>query len=250
MMLRSSITAGVVLALTLCAQATAHVKIGDNWLFAGSTYNTDQPRGNPPDHDNRSDPITVIWRGPSGATATVGRVMDHTEQHWTDRRIPGRYPRGHRMRPRDLPLCTSAQLTWFRDGTEANSGGWTQSSGYMSTNGACTNQYHVRLWSSARHGIYFPAEEHQSEWVFTPIHHEHIVFDPLDDQRPPHHEIDRRWDATRSVYMHALRKVHCRDRGWAVHPESSTDYGPFPNSGTISRMSFRHGSTASECEGA
>jgi hypothetical protein len=223
-------------ALATTAPAAAHVKTAQGtWLFTGSTYSETTPH---PEIFNRSDPVNVIWRGPSGASVSISRVLEHVEADWTDRRIPGQYPRGARMRPRANPLCADPQYVFMRDGDDKNSGDWTQSLSYMSTNGVCGNQYHTRLFDDSLHTSLFPGSENQEEWVLTPIHHERVRF-LLD------HEIDLPWDQARSAYIHAM-KVHCSERGWAMHDESATDYGRFPNSGIISRISIRHRSVGCE----
>jgi hypothetical protein len=245
-----------VLPLVVATTASAHVKTDQgNWLFTGSTYNPDN-LGRSPDPDLRSDPVSVVWRGPSGATATLARAMDHTEQHWRDRRIPDRYPNGAFMRPRHdddtEAFCRDPQLIFYRDGNQANSGAWSQSRAYMSTNHLCGNQYHVRMWSSAIHGGFFPGGDHTAEWVIAPIHHERLALqDPTGGDRPTRHIIDLPWDQARSVYMHTIGAVHCIDRGWQVHPESEDhQYGDIrmPYSGIVSRISFRHRSEG--CDGA
>jgi hypothetical protein len=243
----------LVLAAVGAPVAGAHVKTdAGNWLFTGSTYSGDSDRSKPPNRENRSDPVSVIWRGPTGATATIARAEDHTEQHWRDRRIPDRYPNGAFMRPRNNStnerVCRDAQLVWYRDGNDANHGGWAQSRGYMSTNGLCANQYHLRMYSSALHAQLF-GSNHASEWVLAPIHHEHVEISV--DWPPQRHVIDLPWDQSRSVYMHTMGAVHCIERDWAVHPESQdAQYGDIrvPYSGIISRISFRHKSEG--CDGA
>lgn len=242
-MVRLFVIATALLAIvSVCGSAVAHVQTDQgNWLFTGSTYSDDQDRSQPPNRDHRSDPVTVVWRGPSGTDATVRRALDHTEEHWTDRHIPDSdYPRGARMRPRSNPFCTDPQfVVFFRSGNQANQGAWAQSRSYMSTNHLCGNQYHVRLWTDYLHGQFFPGAEHQHEFVLAPIHHERVRFRLLDALRLPYHQIDLPWDLARRAYLYAL-DAHCVEFGWAAHPEADEDYGDFPNSGIISRIGFRH----------
>ena len=112
-MRRSILAAGgaaLVLAsgIGLGGSASGHVKTSaGNWLFTASTYSSDDDGGSP-QFDDRSDPVSVIWRGPSTAAITIGAVKAHTDQHWRDRRIPDKYPNGAFMRVRDeppLPRC-------------------------------------------------------------------------------------------------------------------------------------------------
>jgi hypothetical protein len=248
-MLRSSVAAATLLVLAVgCPSAAAHVKTtAGNWLFTGETYNTDQDRGTSPNRAHRSDPVTVVWRGPAGTSATVRRALDHTEEHWRERRIPSVYPRGRFMRPRTNPFCTDPQFVFFRRGDAPNIGGWAQSRAYMSTNHTCGNQYHIRMFSDFLHGQFFPGAEHQHEFVLAPIHHERARFNvdfhccpgvPIVTVR---HRIDLPWDGARRVYLHAL-KPHCREFDWEFNSDASTEYGDHPNSGIVSRISFRHAS--------
>lgn len=254
-MLRSATIAATLLAsAAACAPAVAHVRLGeDNWLFTGSTYRTDQDRNESPRREHRADPVTVIWRGPSGTDATIRRARDHTEADWTERTIPGGYPRGARMRPRINPGCTDPQFVFYRRGMDPNDGAWTQSRAYMSTNATCGNQYHLRMYSSALHGQFFAGAEHQNEWVLAPIHHERLIVRlvpqpfPLPPRLDTDHRIDLPWDGARRVYLHAMR-IHCTQNEWAMHPESTLfRYGRYVNSGIISRISFRHDSEG--CDG-
>lgn len=245
-MLRSSvITAALLVVVVACTPAAAHVKTAQgNWLFTGSTYSADQDRDESPNRDHRSDPVTVVWRGPAGTSATVRRALDHTEEHWRERWIPSVYPRGAFMRPRTNPLCTSPQFVFYRRGNDPNDGAWAQSRAYMSTNHRCLNQYHIRMFTDFLHGQFFPGAEHQNEIVLAPIHHERVRVEFHCCPGIPivrGHQIDVPWDGTRRVYLHAM-KPHCVQDEWEQHPESSTDYGRYPNSGIISRISFRHDS--------
>lgn len=248
----------VVLAATVLAalgtSAQAHVKTDSGkWLFTGSTYRSNSE---PPRRAERSDPINVVWRGPSGAFASIAGAVSHIEADWRDRYVPGRYPRGARMRPRTNRPCTDAQWVFLRRGSAANDGRAVTSTRYMSTNGLCLNQYHTRMWSSDVHASFF-GEEHRNEWVLTPIHHERVAlrcgFVGTTGICRPRHRIDLSFDQARSVFVHAIKRSHCYDRKWAVHPESAGfPYAPGdgigPYSGIISRISFRHRSDG--CSGA
>ena len=132
------------------------------------------------------------------------------------------------------------------------------STAYMTTNGACGSQYHIRLWSSAVHSQMFSGAEHISEWVLTPIHHEHPAprVPSIDKPIPSKHVIDLPWDQARSVYMHTMGEVHCIEREWTVRDENPGGsaghaYGDIkqPYSGIISRVSLRHESDGG-CSGA
>jgi hypothetical protein len=85
--------------------------------------------------------------------------------------------------------------------------------------------------------------DHGAEWVLAPIHHENAEHVDI-----PPHNVDMPWDVSRMIYPTVMSYVHCTDFDWAMHPEAATDYGPYPNSGTISRISFRHRSDG--CTGA
>ena len=232
--------------------ASAHVKTSSGkWLFTGSTYNTN---ANPPERDHRSDPINVVWRGPSGTFANIERAITHINTDWRDRYVPGRYPRGNRMGLRDNPFCTGAQWVFMRRGNAANDGESIASAAYMSTNAACGDQYHTRMWSSYVHGAFF-GDDHRNEWVLTPIHHDHLVLRCRARIFPcrPEHAIDLPFDQARSVFVHAMKRVHCYERKWAVHPESAgfpygAGDGQGPYSGIITRISFKHESEG--CNGA
>lgn len=228
--------------------ALAHVKTSDGrWLFTGSTYRSDQDRTHPPNRTYRSDPISVIWRGPSGTDATVRRAQIHTEEHWRERRIPSNYPGGARMRVRNLnPFCRKAQYVFNRRGNSPNDGRWSSSVGYMSTNGACARQYHIRMFNSNVHGSddFFGAD-HRNEWVLAPIHHERVVlrcgFARTTGICRPDHKVDMSWDQARYIYYRTMKPEHCVDPKWAVHPESQRfTYGDYEYTGLISRISFRH----------
>jgi hypothetical protein len=243
----SFLGATVALALMWVVPAHGHVRTADdNWLFTGSTYSGDADRSAPPSRDDRSDSMSVIWRGPSGTTATPARAMEHTEQHWRQRRIPDddRYEDGAFMRPRGGGFgewCRDPQLVFYRDGNDANRGAWSQSATYMSTDAACWWQYHIRMWSSAIHAGFFGAGEHTAEWVLAPIHHETVsAINYIEDSAL--HDIDMPWDLTRRLYVrYQMGAVHCVDMDWQMHDESTGfDYQGYEYSGRISRISFRH----------
>jgi hypothetical protein len=243
----TALGATLVGACLFSAQAGAHIRLSEqDWLITGSTYSDDEDPH--PMLGDRSDPVSVVWMGPSGATATIARAADHIEQHWRERRIPTRhYPRGAFMRQRNHnPFCMDPQWVFYREGSDNNVGRWAQSTAYMTTNNACSDQYHIRLWSSRVHGAIFGAD-HATDWVLSPIHHETAT--------PPEggvgHQPDLGFDSARSAYMHTMNDVHCVDRGWANHMESRNhQYGGLGvlYSGTISRVSFRH--KAEGCENA
>lgn len=241
-------------ALMMSAPAQAHVIEGKNkWLITGSTYDK-KPESGPRTAD-RKDPISVIWKGPNGAVASIGAAMDHTNAHWTERRIREKYPRGKEMKPRTKnPLCTAAQFVFMRDGNGVNSGKWSSSRGYMSTNGACGNQYHIRLWNDAAHADFFGAS-HRFDFVLAPIHHDHVVSKCVRGAGGiilycrPDHVGDVPWDSVRTIYWKTMRPEHCTKLHWRVNPESEGfTYGKYKYSGVVSRISFRHRSAG--CAGA
>ena len=256
-MIRNSILAlSAVVLMAAFGQATAigHVTSDGRWLFTGSTYGHSYE---PPRRSDRVDPISVIWQGPSGSYANLKIVANHLEADWRDRYVPGRYPRGARMKTRTEKFCTNSQWVFMRSGSSANTGDAVETGRHMSTNGQCTgNQYHTRMWSSAKHGSYF-GSEYANEWVLSPIHHESSVTENPNadgiDVNFHGHQIDLDFDLARSVYAHAMMRSHCIDRTWRVHPESSDgfEYGPEgygPYSGIITRISFKHRSEG--CAGA
>jgi hypothetical protein len=268
------ILAYLILAGVAGSTASAHVKDSNGqWLFTGSTYGKDQPRsGTPapaPEERYRSDPLSVVWRGPFDGTAkTVKRVETHTEDDWSDRYIPNRarngrtYPRGKRMKTRTLRTCSTAQHIFMRSGG-ANRGQWSSSTGYMTTLYGCLgSQYHIRLWSSKVHGEQYGAAEHGNEWVLSPIHFDLAVsawcvpvVTPGGVRKvcKPKHITGMPFDQARSAYIHAIKRKHCYDREWAYHPESTGyRYGSpsFTYSGIVSRISFKHRDSAGGCEGA
>lgn len=249
----------VIAAMTLTAiPASGHTRTQDGrWYFSGSTYNKDQDRSRPPQRANRTDPVTVIWRGPPGTTASVARALSHTQEHWRERYIPSRFPRGAFMKRRTAnPACRDAQYIFMRRGNASRLGRWASSIAYMSTNGTCQNQYHIRMWSSGVHAGFF-GTLHESEWVLAPIHHERVrISCGLTGSFPnfvpgcrPRHKIDLPWDQARYIYYRTQRRAHCVDPLWAIHPESQGQrYSNYRNSGIISRISFRHRSEG--CGGA
>lgn len=236
------VTLAALAALATTDPVQAHVKTdAGSWLFTGSTYRDDD---GPPDRGERADPISVVWRGPTGTDVTVRRAQIHTEEHWRERRIPSQFPRGRAMRPRTNPFCTDAQHVFYRDGTGVNNGRWAASTGYMSTNHLCGNQWHIRMWSSQIHGEMF-GEAHRLEWVLAPMHHDRVVIrcrrTAIGRRCRPTHRGDVPWDQARFVYYRNIRPEHCVDPVWAVHPESDGhDYQGIEYSGIISRISFRH----------
>ena len=136
----------------------------------------------------------------------------------------------------------------------ANSGAWSTSSGYMSTNTLCFNQYHTRMWSSDVHAD-LTGSSHQGEWVLAGIHHERwgsdchgvTVTPAVPPVRPncdkPTHHINMTWDQARRVDLSVMNDEHCATVQWANHPESNGSvYGNQPAySGIISRLTLEHG---------
>lgn len=228
-----SVIIGVLLVGVL-AQAHAHVQDSKRRLYFGaSTYSTDQPRTERPRARYRSDPVSVVWRTPDLKIFTTS-ASNHTNEHWTERRIPRRFPRGAEMNRRDNnPFCTSPQLV-FNRGSLYTHDGWEQSVRYMSTNGICGNQYHIRMWNSGVHRRLF-GPEHGGDWVLAPIHHERVTFSG--------HEIDLPFDQARFIYARVMSGAHCVDKRWRIHAYSAgVDYGDGSSgySGLISRIGLRH----------
>jgi len=236
-----SVILAALAALVLAPAAAAHVKTNEGrWLLSGSTYSGMDQDDEPPRQENRTDPVSVMWRG-GNHDYTIGHVVNHTHQHWRDRRIPDRFPNGRFMEQRrDNPLCRDAQFIFMRQSGDANDGDFSPSQSYMSTNGACTNQYHIRLWNDDVHGGFF-GSNHFGEFVVSPIHHETTT--------EGGHEIDLEFDHARRIYYLEMAP-HCKKRRWAVHPESDgwrySDGVPY--TGIITKISMRHRSDT--CNGA
>lgn len=224
----------VGVAVLAASDATAHVRDGKGrFYFGGSTYNTDQPRNELPRRRYRSDPMSVIWRT-AGQSVGTGDAISHTREHWRERFIPDRFPRGARMNLRETnPFCRDPQLVFMRGGPARQR--YQTSDYYMSTNGTCGNQYHVRLWTSRIHADIF-GPSHSFDWALTPIHHERVGGNFR-------HEIDLPFDQARFVYARVMESVHCVDRRFGIHPHSEgVQYGDGGGgySGIISRISVNH----------
>jgi hypothetical protein len=218
------------------------------WYFTGSTYNA---KTSPPDPDHRADPITILWYGLTNTPVTIDSVVDHIDNEWQDRKLPSWAFPGESMNSRSNPGCTAPQFVFMRD-TSVNSGAWSTSSRYMSTNHTCFNQYHTRMWSSHVHAGETGAS-HDNEWVLAGIHHERwggggcsVASFPLPHVRcrKPTHHINMTWDQARRVYLTVMGRQHCVTAEGLINPESQGwRYGRMPPySGIVSRLSIEHAS--------
>ncbi len=121
-------------------------------------------------------------------------------------------------------------------------GRWEQSDthGYMSTNGACTNQYHIRMWSSR--ALHDETHAHLLEVVLTPIHHDHSK--PSLCSKPPfayrHGKPDLSYEEARDVYAHLMYASGlCAFGHRKMNPESENHrYAGYVSDGWVSRISF------------
>lgn len=227
---------GYRVRLPRTAQAAESITNG-HWLFTGSIY--DQSSGTP-NRNKRLDPVSVIWKG--GGSASINNVRNYTQGYWKESAIPSGYPGGAQMKPRDdNPLCRDAHYVWFRyNGASPNAGKWEQSDGrgYMSTNGLCANQYHIRMWSSR--ALYDLTGSHLLEFVLAPIHHDHTTVcwvGPI--PYPCHGRPDLSFDKARYVYAKVMGASVCTFIHWKVNPESEGfNYQGYLYSGYVSRMTF------------
>jgi len=100
--------------------------------------------------------------------------------------------------------------------------------GYMSTNGLCANQYHIRMWSStALHDL---TGQHLLEFVLAPIHHDHVeakCAGPIllgvcvsGFYCPKHGRPDLSFDKARYAYARVMSFKVCTLNHWKMNPES------------------------------
>jgi len=248
-------TADSRVALRAAAAPTARAAAVEDitharWLFTGSTYG--QSSGTP-NRNKREDPVSVIWKG--GGQASIKNVRNYTQTYWQESAIPKGYPGGKEMKVRDSSVppsgfCRNSSHVWFRrTGTAPNSGKFEESDphGYMSTNGLCANQYHIRMWSStALHDL---TGQHLLEFVLAPIQHDHvearcagkIVFGVCIGIRyPKHGSPDLSFDKARYAYARVMSFKVCTLIHWKVNPESEGfDYQKLGKySGFVSRITF------------
>lgn len=232
-----------------------------NWLFTGSAYN--QSSG-PPDRKKREDPVSVIWKG--GGQATINNVRSYTQTYWKESAIPHGYPGGKEMKVRDSNVppsrfCRSASHVWFRyTGKLPDLGKFEESDtrGYMSTNGFCGNQYHIRMYSSSV--LHELTGAHLREFVLAPIHHDHVEARCAGKvvlgvcfgfKYPRHGRPDLSFDKARYAYARVMSYKVCTLIHWKMNPESeNVDYQKLGKySGWVSRITFRKRSRHSTCKG-